>query len=29
MPMKITIIYDDPADPAAFEAGWPESLELA
>ena len=29
MPTKITIIYDNPANPAAFEAGWPESLELA
>jgi uncharacterized protein (TIGR02118 family) len=26
---KITVIYDNPADPAAFEAGYPDSLALA
>ena len=29
MPTKITVIYDNPTDPAAFEAGYPEQLELA
>lgn len=30
MPTKITIIYDNPADPAAFEAGYaPGQLDLA
>jgi hypothetical protein len=26
---KITLIYDNPADPGAFEAGYPEQLALA
>jgi uncharacterized protein (TIGR02118 family) len=26
---KITVIYDNPADPAAFEAGYPDQLALA
>jgi uncharacterized protein (TIGR02118 family) len=26
---KITAIYDNPEDPAAFEAGYPEQLALA
>jgi uncharacterized protein (TIGR02118 family) len=26
---KITVIYDNPADPATFEAGYPEQLALA
>ncbi len=29
MPTKITVIYDNPTDPDAFEAGYPEQLELA
>src|SRR5690348_16247151 len=29
MPTKITIIYDNPQDPDAFEAGYPEQLALA
>ncbi len=29
MTTKITVIYDNPVDPAAFEAGYPEQLELA
>lgn len=29
MTTKITIIYDNPEDTAAFEAGYPEQLELA
>ncbi|KQS17324.1 EthD family reductase [Frigoribacterium sp. Leaf186] len=29
MPTKITIVYDNPTDPAAFEADYPASLELA
>jgi uncharacterized protein (TIGR02118 family) len=29
MPTKITFIYDNPADPAAFETGYPAVLELA
>ncbi len=30
MPTKITVIYDNPTDPAAFEAGYAESqVELA
>lgn len=29
MPTKITIIFDNPTDPGAFEAGYPQSLELA
>jgi uncharacterized protein (TIGR02118 family) len=29
MPTKITVIYDNPVDPAAFEAGYAEQLELA
>jgi uncharacterized protein (TIGR02118 family) len=29
MPTKITIIYDNPRDAAAFEAGYPEQLALA
>jgi uncharacterized protein (TIGR02118 family) len=26
---KITVIYDNPQDPAAFEAGYPDQLALA
>ena len=26
---KITVIYDNPTDPEAFEAGYPEQLALA
>jgi uncharacterized protein (TIGR02118 family) len=26
---KITVIYDNPTDPKAFEAGYPEQLALA
>jgi hypothetical protein len=26
---KITLIYDNPPDPAAFEAGYPAQLALA
>jgi hypothetical protein len=26
---KITVIYDNPQDPGAFEAGYPEHLALA
>jgi uncharacterized protein (TIGR02118 family) len=26
---KITVIYDNPADPAAFEAGYPDQVALA
>jgi uncharacterized protein (TIGR02118 family) len=26
---KITVIYDNPKDPKAFEAGYPEQLALA
>jgi len=29
MPTKITVIYDNPEDPSAFEAGYPEQLALA
>jgi uncharacterized protein (TIGR02118 family) len=29
MPTKITVIYDNPEDPDAFEAGYPEQLALA
>jgi uncharacterized protein (TIGR02118 family) len=29
MPTKITVIYDNPTDPAAFESGYAESLALA
>jgi uncharacterized protein (TIGR02118 family) len=29
MPTKITVIYDNPADPAAFEAGYAAQVELA
>jgi uncharacterized protein (TIGR02118 family) len=29
MPTKITAIYENPQDPAAFEAGYPEQLALA
>jgi uncharacterized protein (TIGR02118 family) len=29
MTTKITVIYDNPQDPAVFEAGYPEQLELA
>jgi uncharacterized protein (TIGR02118 family) len=30
MPTKITAIYDNPTDPAAFEAGWADGvIELA
>ena len=29
MPTKITAVYDNPEDPAAFEAGHPDQLALA
>ena len=29
MPTKITFVYSNPADPAAFEAAYPEQLALA
>ena len=29
MSTKITVIYDNPQDPAAFEAGYPEQRTLA
>jgi uncharacterized protein (TIGR02118 family) len=29
MPTKITFVYDHPDDPAAFEAAYPEQLEIA
>ncbi len=29
MPTKITVIYENPKDPDAFEAGYPEQLALA
>ena len=29
MPTKITVIYDNPQDPDAFEAGYPAQLALA
>ena len=29
MPTKITVIYDNPHDPDAFEAGYPDQLALA
>ncbi len=29
MPTKITVIYDNPQDPDAFEAGYPEQVALA
>src|SRR6187399_2924103 len=29
MPTKITVIYDNPQDPDAFEAGYPDQLALA
>ncbi len=29
MPTKITVIYENPQDPAAFEAGHPDQLALA
>jgi uncharacterized protein (TIGR02118 family) len=29
MTTKITIIYDNPADPDAFEAGYPGQIDLA
>ncbi len=28
MTTKITVIYDNPEDPAAFEAGYPDQLAL-
>jgi uncharacterized protein (TIGR02118 family) len=28
-PTKISFVYSNPADPAAFEAAYPEQLELA
>ena len=28
-PTKITVVYSNPTDPAAFEAAYPEQLELA
>jgi uncharacterized protein (TIGR02118 family) len=29
MPTKISVIYDNPVDPAAFEEGYPAQLVLA
>ena len=29
MSTKITVVYDNPTDPAAFEAGYPDQLALA
>ena len=29
MPTKITVVYDNPTDPAAFEAAYPEQVALA
>jgi uncharacterized protein (TIGR02118 family) len=29
MPTRITLIYDNPADPDAFESGYPDQLALA
>ena len=29
MTTKITVIYDNPRDPEAFEGGYPDQLELA
>ena len=29
MTTKITVIYDNPGDPAAFEAGYPDQIALA
>ncbi len=29
MPTKITVIYDNPTDPAAFEAGYADQVALA
>jgi uncharacterized protein (TIGR02118 family) len=29
MPTKITVIYDNPQDPGAFETGYPDQLALA
>ncbi len=29
MGTKITLVYDNPVDPAAFEAGYPDQLALA
>ena len=29
MATRITLIYDNPVDPAAFEAGYPDQLALA
>ncbi len=29
MPTKITVIYDNPTDPDAFEAGYPDQVALA
>jgi uncharacterized protein (TIGR02118 family) len=29
MPTKITVVYDNPTDPAAFEAGYAEQVALA
>ena len=29
MPTKITVVYDNPTDPDAFEAGYPAQVELA
>ncbi len=29
MTTKITVIYDTPADPAAFEMGYPDHVALA
>jgi uncharacterized protein (TIGR02118 family) len=29
MPTRITVVYDNPEDPSAFEAAYPEQLALA
>jgi uncharacterized protein (TIGR02118 family) len=29
MPTKITVVYDNPTDPSAFEADYPAQVELA
>src|SRR3954453_16826336 len=29
MPTKITVIFDNPADPETFEAGYPDQVALA
>lgn len=29
MPTKITVIFDNPADPEKFEAGYPDQVALA